>query len=148
MTAEEVAAGSADVVPALLLAVYEAFGEADEAGAYDGLAAVASGPALEALYFERMGAMAGAGLSGADQTIHEMEILEIGAEARGGRVGVEARWQVIGTVGHGGHEHVRGDAYAARLDLAPVDGGWRIVGFDLGDVDRSAVGRVAAGERP
>lgn len=62
------------VVPAMLTIIYDAFGETDEEAIYDGLARVAAGAALDALYLERLGAMVGGGLDGADQRIHEMNL--------------------------------------------------------------------------
>jgi hypothetical protein len=131
------------VAPALLMAVYEAFGRSGEAEVYDALAAVAAGEALEALYLERMGAMAGGGLD-ASQTIHEMRLTELASRSLGDAVEMEARWQVVGRVGHEAHEHVRGNAYAAALRLEPVGGAWRITGFELLDVDRTLAGTATA----
>lgn len=134
------------VAPALLMAVYDAFGRTEEAEVYDTLAAVAAGDALEALYLERMGAMAGGGLDASDQAIHEMRLTELASRSRGGAVDMEARWQVIGRVGHAAHEHVRGNAYAARLVLEPVEGAWRITAFELLDVDRTLAGTAVAAD--
>lgn len=131
------------VAPALLMAVYDAFGREGEAEVYDALAAVASGGALEALYLERMGALAGGGLAASDQTIHEMRVTALRARGLGDAVAMEARWQVIGRVGHDRHEHVRGNAYAARLRLEPMAGAWRIARFELLDVDRTRAGTAA-----
>ena len=50
------------LTPALLLVVYEAFGETQEDAIYDTLASVTHGDALEYLYLERVGAMKGGGL--------------------------------------------------------------------------------------
>lgn len=134
------------VAPALLLAVYDAFGRTEEAEVYDTLATVAAGDALEALYLERMGAMAGGGLDASDQTIHEMRLTDLTSRSLGGAVDMEARWQVIGRVGHAAHEHVRGNAYAARLVLEPVEGAWRITAFELLDVDRTLAGTSVAAD--
>ena len=143
VAARELSANGFLVVPSLLEQVYLAFGETGEEAIYDGLAAVASGAALEALYLERIGAMAEAGLE-PDQTIHEMELLGLSSRPEGGRVAMEARWRVLGTVGHAEHLHVRGNAYSADLLLEPVDGAWRLTGFALRDVDRTEAGTTTA----
>lgn len=143
MTAAEVAAESYRVAPAMLSRVYAAFGETEEDAIYDGLAEVAAGDALEALYLERVGAMAGGGLE-PDQTLHEMEMMRIDGRHGGGQVTLDAKWRVLGTVGHAEHLHVRGNAYSADLRLEPVDGAWRITGFDLTDVDRTGAGETQA----
>ncbi|MGR3490969.1 MAG: hypothetical protein ACU0DW_02835 [Shimia sp.] len=127
------------VIPAVLEQVYTAFGATEEDAIYDGLAQVAAGDALEALYLERIGAMAAAGLE-PDQEIHEMELLDLSAQTSGRSVDVSARWRVLGTVGHAEHLHVRGNAYAADLTLEPVDEAWRLTAFTLTDVDRTDAG--------
>ncbi|MGR3468932.1 MAG: hypothetical protein ACU0CI_13750 [Shimia sp.] len=127
------------VIPAVLTQIYDAFGATEEDAIYDGLAQVAAGDALEALYLERIGAMAAAGLE-PDQEIHEMELLGLSAETTGRSVDVAARWRVLGTVGHAEHLHVRGNAYAATLTLEPVADAWRLTAFDLTDVDRTDAG--------
>jgi hypothetical protein len=141
VTAAEVSADGFRVVPEVLRVVYEAFGETGEAEIYDRLAEVAAADALEALYLERIGAMAEDGLE-PDQQIHEMELIAL--SSRPGRDAVEmaARWRVLGTVGHAEHLHVRGNAYAADLTLEPVDGAWRLTGFALTDVDRTGAGTL------
>ena len=131
------------VASALLMAVYDAFGRAGEAEVYDTLATVAAGDALQALYLERMGAMAGCGLRASDQTICELRLTKLASRSRGEAVAMEARWQAIGRVDHTDHEHVRGNAYAARLTLRPVKGAWRITGFNHLDVDRALAGTPA-----
>ena len=143
MTAREATFEGHRVAPALLMVVYDAFGRAEEAEVYDTLAEVAAGDALEALYLERMGAMAGGGLDASDQTIHEMRLTDLATRQSGERLSMEARWQVIGIVGHDAHRHVRGNAYAADLTVEPVDGAWRITGFDLRDIDRTLAGTAS-----
>ena len=93
----------------MLSVVYRAFGETEEARIYDALAEVAAGGALEQLYLERLGAMADGGLE-PDQTIHEMELLGLSARSADNVVTIDAKWRVLGTVGHAEHMHVRGNA--------------------------------------
>ena len=130
------------LTPALLLVVYEAFAETEEAAIYDTLESVTHGDALEFLYLERVGAMAGGGLEEADQTIHEISRLETQVRRDDTMLEIDASWQVIGTVGHAEHLHVRGNTYSAELLVAPVDGAWRITGFELLDVNRDAAGET------
>lgn len=141
--ARAVSANGYKVVPQLLAEVYAAFGQTEEAAIYDGLAGVAAGPALEALYLERVGAMAEAGLE-PDQEIHELELISLSSRAAEGAVTIDARWRVLGTVGHAEHLHVRGNAYSARLRLEPAAEAWRLTGFTLLDVDRSEAGTTTA----
>lgn len=130
------------LTPALLLVVYEAFGETQEDTIYDTLARVTHGEALEYLYLERIGAMAGGGLEEADQTIHEIKLLNTQVAMEGDTLALAASWQVIGTVGHAEHMHVRGNTYSAELTVAPIEGAWRITDFDLVDVSRDGAGET------
>lgn len=130
------------LTPALLLVVYEAFGEVEEAAIYDTLESVTHGDALEYLYLERVGAMAGGGLEEADQTIHEIKLLNTSATRIDAGLQIDASWQVIGTVGHAEHLHVRGNTYSADLTVSPVDGAWRITDFELLDVSRDEAGET------
>ncbi|GFE50346.1 hypothetical protein So717_20990 [Roseobacter cerasinus] len=130
------------LAPALLLVVYDAFGKTQEGAIYDTLASVTHGDALEYLYLERVGAMAGGGLEKADQTIHEIKLLNTSVTRAGPSLKVDASWQVIGTVGHAEHLHVRGNSYSAELIVSPVEGAWRITDFDLLDVNRDTAGET------
>lgn len=141
MSRQELTQQSPMLLPAILTKVYTAFGETEEAAIYDKLAEVATGDALEQLYLERVGAMAGGGLN-PDQAIHEVSLLGMSARAAGETVNVSARWRVLGVVGHDEHMHMRGNAYAADLVFARADGEWRISGFDLTDVDRTDAGTL------
>ncbi|KPP93146.1 MAG: hypothetical protein HLUCCA08_11150 [Rhodobacteraceae bacterium HLUCCA08] len=148
MNAAELSRDGYLVIPAMLREVYVAFGATEEAVIHDTLAAVAAGPALETLYLDRAGAMAGGGLDGADQEIHEMELLDLASSRDGAMLSVNATWRVLGTVGHAEHMHVRGNVYSAALTLAPTAAGWRITGFELLDVDRSDAGTMVAAPEP
>ncbi len=128
------------LTPALLLVVYQAFGETDEDAIYDTLADVTHGEALEYLYLERVGAMKGGGLEEADQTIHEIKLLDTTVARDNSSLIIDASWQVIGTVGHSEHLHVRGNTYRADLTVSPVDDAWRITDFELLDVNRDTAG--------
>lgn len=130
------------LTPALLLVVYEAFGATQENEIYDTLERVTHGEALEYLYLERVGAMKGGGLDEADQTIHEINLLTTQVERSDVSLEIAASWQVIGTVGHSEHLHVRGNTYSANLTVSPVEDAWRITGFELLDVNRDAAGET------
>lgn len=135
------------LLPALLLVVYDAFGRTDEAEIYDTLAVAAAGDALEDLYLERAGAMVGGGLTENDQAIHEMRLVNVSSQQSGETFQLDAAWEVIGTVGHSEHLHVRGNTYRANLTVAPAQGAWRITDFELTDVDRQTAGEFIEAER-
>jgi len=140
MTIEEARAEFWRLTPALLLEVYDAFGQTEEDAIYDTLAGVTHGDALEYLYLERVSAMAGGGLEEADQTIHEIKLLNTQVVRDGADLALDASWQVVGTVGHAEHLHVRGNTYRADLLVSPVEGAWRITDFELLDVNRDEAG--------
>ena len=135
------------LTPALLLVVYEAFGEVQEDTIYDTLSSVTHGDALEYLYLERVGAMKGGGLEEADQTIHEIKLLSTQVKRSSSDLAIDASWQVIGTVGHAEHLHVRGNTYSADLTVSPIDGAWRITDFTLLDVNRDEAGETFLAEQ-
>lgn len=131
------------LAPALLLQIYDAFAQTQEDAIYDTLAGVTDGDALEYLYLERLGAMAGGGLEEeADQTIHEIKLIRADVQRQRTGLQIGAVWQVIGTVGHAEHLHVRGNTYSADLDVGPVEGAWKITGFELLEVNRDAAGET------
>lgn len=130
------------LTPALLLVIYQAFNETGEDAIYDTLASVTHGAALEYLYLERVGAMAKGGLEEVDQTIHEIKLLNTQVARDNARLLIDASWQVIGTVGHAEHLHVRGNTYSADLTVTPVEGAWKIIGFELRDVNRDMAGET------
>jgi len=142
MTIETARAEFWRLTPALLLVVYDAFDLTEEDAIYDTLANVTHGDALEYLYLERVGAMAGGGLEEADQTIHEIKLLNTRVTRDGGALAIDASWQVIGTVGHAEHLHVRGNTYSADLSVSPIDGAWRITDFALLEVNRDTAGET------
>ncbi|MFK7746072.1 MAG: hypothetical protein AB8B47_13535 [Roseobacter sp.] len=142
MTLDQAQVDFWQLTPALLMVVYDAFGQTEEDGIYDTLAHVTHGDALEYLYLERVGAMAGGGLDEADQTIHEIKLINTQVARAGATLAIDASWQVIGTVGHAEHLHVRGNTYSAKLSVSPVEGAWRITDFALLDVNRDTAGET------
>lgn len=146
MNANQLSRDAYQVAPEMLAVIYRAFGETEEGAIYDSLAEVAAGPALEALYLERLGSMVGGGLDQSDQQLHAMELINLSSRGSGTKVRWDAEWRVVGTVGHATHLHVRGNTYAADLTLEPVDGAWRMIAFELTDVDRSDAGTLVAAQ--
>lgn len=120
--------------------VYEAFGETGETAIYDRLARVAAGEALETLYLQKRDALVNAAFDGGTQRVDHVDVTEAEASVKGGLVSVAGRWRVVGAVGHEDHRHVRGALYTARVDFALRPEGWRMIAFDLRDIDRQAVG--------
>ena len=134
---------SEDEIPALvrglLEEVYLAFAKEDEGEIYDALAVVAEGDVLADLYLQKRAALVGEETGGARSELRAIELEKASAgrlpDAAGYRV--HSVWRVVGSVGHWGHLHDRVNRYEADLAIAPVDGSWKIAGFDLLDVERT-----------
>lgn len=146
LSAEEFSNETYRVLPEMLAAIYRAFAETEKHQIYASLAEVSADEALETLYLERVGAMAGYGLEQADQQLHAMELVGFSSRRRGKTLQMNVSSRVVGTVGHATHLHVRGNTYAADLMIEPVDAVWRISDFELTGVDRSDAGVLVASE--
>ena len=48
----------------------------------------------------------------------------------------DVTWTAMGSVGHGGHVHMRQNRYQARLTLSPADGHWTVTELTLLDEQR------------
>ncbi len=44
---------------------------------------------------------------------------------------MDARWQVMGSVGHWGHVHQRTNAYHASITIQEVNGAWKLTELDI-----------------
>lgn len=117
--------------------IYAAFGEREEGAIYDALARVAEGAVLDELYLEKRAALVGDATGATGQTVHGLDLLEAVGRPDGEVYRLDARWQVIGAVSHGDHTHIRGNIYAARLELGARVGGWRLTGFELREMRRA-----------
>lgn len=128
------------LTPALLRVVYNAFSEGQENTIYEQLASVSHGKALEYLYLERASTIAKDGLEGADQSVNEIRLLDADVTKDQSSLVIRASLQVLGTVGHEEHLHVRSNSYCADLRVSSVEGAWKITEFKLLDVYHDAVG--------
>ena len=130
------------VLGVLLLRVYAAFGQLEEGAIYDGLATAVASDLLTDLYLQRRAVQARgpenpedpeAGTAViTDLRLDDWELLE----RRPDGYSLSAPWTVVGIVGHSDHQHERINTYAARLTLGPAEGQWRLIGFDLDQVQR------------
>ncbi|MCC6982361.1 MAG: hypothetical protein IT535_03735 [Bauldia sp.] len=134
------------VVSTLLERVYLAFEAEDENEIFDALDAVAEGTVRDDLYLQRRAALVMEDTGGARASLRSLDLLSADGEPLPGNSGysVHSEWTVTGTVGHWGHIHDRVNRYAADLAIAPVDGVWKIAGFELTDAVRTGTTPVAA----
>jgi hypothetical protein len=121
------------ILDSLLRNVYRAFDFRGEDQVYDKLALSVDGALLEEVYLQNRRSLAVQRAGGAQAKIKEVEVRSAAAEslADGGGFRVLADWTASGSVGHWGHVHLRENAYQALIDIAPVDGHWRINRLEL-----------------
>jgi hypothetical protein len=134
------------LVKGLLEQVYLAFEKTDENEIYDSLAAVTEEEVLIDLYLQKRTQLVMEETGGARATLRSLDLVSASGEALPGNAGysVHGVWDVKGTVGHWGHLHDRVNRYEADIAIAPVEGVWKIAGFDLRDVVRTNTASVAA----
>jgi hypothetical protein len=125
------------LVSGLLHNVYRAFDFRDEERIYDVLAKSVSGELLTDIYLETRRGLELASQGGARAKVKQVELLELTTEpAAEGRFGASASWSVAGSVGHWGHVHERNNRYRARLEVAPVEGRWKLVALEVLEEER------------
>lgn len=133
LSEEELAALTED----LLNNVYRAFNFRTEDQVYDRLALTLHGGALEEVYLAQRDALRIDGAGGADARVTELEVRQTTLQpSEPDALTVHTDWTVTGRVGHWGHAHNRTNAYLAELVVAPVNGSWKILDFDVLREDR------------
>ncbi len=126
-----------DIVSALLHNVYRAFDFRKEEQIYDVLARSVEGELLEQIYLETRRSLELASQGGARAKVKEVDLVELETQ-RGDAGAFEANavWNVMGSIGHWGHVHQRRNRYRAKLEVAPVDGAWKLVGLEILEEER------------
>jgi hypothetical protein len=120
------------IVAALLHNVYRAFDFRAEEDIYDVLDQSVSGDLLADIYLETRRGLELANQGGARAKVKSVELTELEVQPgdNGGFVATST-WTVGGSVGHWGHIHERRNQYRARLDIAPVDGVWKLTDMTI-----------------
>ncbi|MCH8082914.1 MAG: hypothetical protein IH885_01640 [Myxococcales bacterium] len=125
------------VMSGLLHNIYRAFDFRDEERIYDTLAKSVAGDLLTQTYLEARRGLELVNQGGARVKVKEIELVELETEpAASGGFSATATWIVGGSVGHWGHVHQRSNQYRAELDVAPVDGVWKLVGLEILEQER------------
>ncbi len=121
-----------EIVSGLLHNVYRAFDFRQEEQIYDVLAKSVEGELLAQIYLETRRGLELANQGGARAKVKEIELLELEADpADGGSFLATATWNVAGSVGHWGHIHQRKNQYHAEINVAPIDGVWKLVDLEI-----------------
>ncbi len=118
----------------LLKNVYRAFDFREEADVYDKLALNVDGSLLTDIYLQSRKSMLIEQAGGAQAKVTQIQVEEAkinDTSKSDGAIMVRTSWWALGTVGHWGHVHTRRNVYDAELDLAVVDGNWKITGIDV-----------------
>ncbi len=123
-----------EIVDSLLHNIYHAFDRRDESLVYDQLATSLSGDLLKDVYLQTRRRIRLADQGGAQVKIDEVEIQsnQVKTQSDPGFT-CTSQWNASGTVGHWGHLHRRILGYEARLQIAPVEGVWKITALDITD---------------
>jgi hypothetical protein len=125
------------VLSGLLHNIYRAFDFRDEERIYDTLAKSVAGDLLTETYLEARRGLELVNQGGARVKVKQIELIEFEAEpAATGGFSATATWIVAGSVGHWGHVHQRSNQYRAELDVAPVDGVWKLVDLEILEQER------------
>jgi hypothetical protein len=126
-----------EVVQGLLHNIYRAFDYRQEEQIYDTLDRSVTGDLLARIYLETRKGLELANQGGARAKVKSIELVETSARAgEGGGFVARATWNVHGSVGHWGHVHQRSNRYQAELEIAPVDGSWKLTGLEILDEQR------------
>ena len=126
-----------NVVEGLLHNVYRAFDYRQEEQIYDTLERSVTGDLLARIYLETRRGLELANQGGARAKVKGIELVETSARAgEGGAFVARATWNVHGSVGHWGHVHQRSNRYQAELEIAPVEGVWKLTGLEILDEQR------------
>jgi hypothetical protein len=116
----------------LLHNVYRAFDFRGEDAVYDVLERSVAGDLLADVYLETRQGLELASQGGAQVKVKNIEMLSTELTGDDGNaIGVEARWNVMGSVGHWGHIHQRTNGYHAQLRVSEVDGAWKLTGLEI-----------------
>ncbi|MCH7869550.1 MAG: hypothetical protein IH881_17790 [Myxococcales bacterium] len=126
-----------ELVGGLLHNVYRAFDFRDESRIYDVLARSAHGDLLEQLFLETRRGLELQSQGGARARVKRVELIDLAVAPAAGRAFTAVvAWNVAGSVGHWGHIHERRNRYRAELDVAPVDGAWKLVRVTILEEER------------
>ncbi len=126
------------VLGSLLRNLYHSFDLHGESAIYDRLADSVQGDQLEEIYLANRRALELQKRGGARAHVDAVRILNIASvKSLGeGRVQIDASWSISGSVNHFGHTHYRQNRNHALIELAAVEGVWKITKITVLDEER------------
>jgi len=131
------------VAASVLSDTYHAFNIDDEDALYDSLSESVTGDLIDDLYLDSRRRLTAGTLQGAQVTVRDVSVLEIGDPVGEGAgldgLAYDCRWVVVARVQHLQHVHHRRNVYNGVLTLR-IDGErWKIAGVDLRSEEREVV---------
>ena len=122
------------VLDSLLKNIYRSFDFREEQDVYDRLATSVTGNLLTDIYLQNRKSLVVTQAGGARARVAEVDIQQVKVDPLEDRplgMRFRAKWTALGSVGHWGHIHTRENFYEADIEVAPVDGVWKITGLQL-----------------
>ena len=131
-------AEAAKILQGLMLNTYRAFMLKEDEDIYDALARSVSGEFLSEIYLQNRENMRMGDSDGAVAIIQKLDIKSIDAMApkKDGSIGIDANWDVYGSVYHQKHVHYRCNTYTAEVVIRPTENHWKVVKIQLLDEQR------------
>jgi len=125
------------ILAGLLPNIYRALEYRDESEIYDRLAVSLTGETLTGVYLEQQRSLQIEERGGAQARVEAVEVLDVtDVEPTSAGFRARAKWRVGGMVTHFGHRHFRQNRYDAVIDVLPVEGAWKIDGFEVLELER------------
>lgn len=109
------------IMTSLLRNIYRAFDQRTESAVYDVLARSIQGDLLQKIYLQTANALSLDAQSATRIQVSELEVHIDALQQIKKRLGFKAdvQWNVLGTVGHWGHQHTRVNRYTAKATVEP-----------------------------
>ncbi len=117
----------------LLRNTYRAFDQREESGIYDVLSRSIEGGLLQKIYLQTVQSLSIDDQDGTRVKVTDLDVKVDKVTPISGRHGfiAEGQWTALGTVGHWGHMHQRINRYKARINIEPINGGWKMTGLEV-----------------
>lgn len=123
---------AASIVSSLLQNTYRSFDYKEQELVYDKLQTSVEGEVLNEIYLDHIRSMKVQQAGGAQAKVKSITIdsVEVKDEEKG-RIPLQTTWNVMGTVGHWGHQHIRKNRYEALIYIAAIEGMWKVSDLDI-----------------
>ena len=125
-------AEAASIVSSLLQNTYRSFDYKEQEQVYDKLQTSVEGDILNEIYLDHMRSMKVKQAGGAQAKVKNVVVDSVDVKTEEeGLIPLQTTWNVMGTVGHWGHQHIRKNRYEALIYIAAIDGMWKVSDLDV-----------------